>query len=308
MHSNVNQENTLAAIPDVVGDYYSTTYGGELHNTFLEFYVYNVYKPQNTEISVTKEWSNIDGSTTPPQGASVVITLYKNGTATDTTITLDGTIDTNGEKEAWVATFENLPILESGQAVTYTAAETTGYAGYTMSSTTPVADGGTITNTQDTTSVYATKEWVNVDGTATAPANGTVVYTLYRNNEPTTYTVTLDGAIDATPTGTAGYESEAWKATFINLPKTDLTTGQNYTYTVAETTPYPGYTPSTTSPVASGEKVTNTQEATNAEAKKEWKNADGTTTAPQASRWRGYIYTICRWNCNKLYSNTRWNG
>ena len=40
----MNQNNKMRSIPDVVGDYYSNTYSGNLHNTFLEFYVYNVYK------------------------------------------------------------------------------------------------------------------------------------------------------------------------------------------------------------------------------------------------------------------------
>jgi hypothetical protein len=48
-------------------------------------------------------------------------------------------------------------------------------------------------------------------------------------------------------------------------------------YTIGETTTYPGYTASTTEPVAAGGSITNTQDPTTASAFKAWKNADGTT-------------------------------
>ena len=59
LHSNVNQENTMRAIPDVVGDYYSTTSEGNLHNTFLEFYVYNVYKGGKVEFKKVDQSGNL---------------------------------------------------------------------------------------------------------------------------------------------------------------------------------------------------------------------------------------------------------
>ncbi len=171
-HSNVNQNDLLTAVPDVLGEYYyldengntvSTYYNEEtgedepLFSTFLEFYVYNVYAPDTTEISVFKEWENADGTTDAPEGASVVFTLLADGESTDYNVTLDGTADTEPtgsgaagyESTAWTAKFINLPITDpSGAEIVYTVAETRGYPGYKASPNGPVGNGGTITNSQ----------------------------------------------------------------------------------------------------------------------------------------------------------------
>ena len=100
-----------------------------------------------------------------------------------------------------------------------------------------------------------------------------MVYTLYADDTATTYKVTLDGKADTpAPTVTGGYESEAWKAMFVHLPKYKIVNGAavEIVYKVAETTTYPGYTASTTDPVASGETITNTQETVDIEVKKAW--------------------------------------
>ena len=216
-----------------------------------------------TEANATKEWENADGSTTAPEGASVVYTLYADGTAT----------------------FVNLPKskIENGEAVdiVYTIAETSGYPGYTPSTTEAVESGKEITNTQEATEANATKEWKNADGSTNAPEGAKVTYTLYADGEPTDYTVELDGKIDETvPEVSGGYESAAWKAEFVNLPKYKVVEGEAVVieYTVAETTGYPGYTASTTEPVVSGKTITNTQETTEAVVTKIWddkNNQDG---------------------------------
>ena len=251
-----------------------------------------------TTADATKAWKNADGTTEAPEGATVEFTLYADGTATSYKVTLDGTTDetvptvTGGyESEAWTATFVNLPKYQAGTdtAIVYTVAETTGYTGYTASTTEAVASGETITNTQEPTTALATKTWKNADGSTTAPASGSVVFTLYADGEATKYTVTLDGTPDAVPEVTGGYESAAWTARFSHLPKTNSVTGKDITYTIAETTTYPGYTASTDKPVANGESITNTQDPTTANATKEWKNADGTTTAPEGAT---VVYTL----------------
>ena len=244
-----------------------------------------------TEIYAEKLWKNADGSETAPDGATVVFTLYSDGNATNYTVTLDGTVDTaptgagGYESEAWKATFVHLPKYQQGTTteIVYTIAETTGYPGYTASTTEPVGAGSKITNTQDTTSVNALKSWVNADGTTDAPQGGQVTYTLYADGEAIAYTVVLDGTADSAPEATGGYESEAWKAEFINLPKYQQGTTTEIVYTIAETVKYPGYTASTEEDVASGETITNTQEAIEVNAVKAWKNADGTTDAPEGA-------------------------
>ena len=117
------------------------------------------------------------------------------------------------------------------------------------------------------------------------------MYTLYADGKATEYKVTLDGTADTKPTTAGGYESEAWKATFVNLPKSKIVDGEkvDIVYTIAETTGYGEYEASTEDPVASGGTITNSQEATTADATKAWKNADGTTTAPQGAT---VVYTL----------------
>ncbi len=109
----------------------------------------------STEVSAAKAWKNADNSTTAPTDASVIFTLYANGYPTEYTVTLDGIVDTRPtdaggyESSSWTAKFVNLPKLnESGQAITYTIAETTTYSDYTVSPSTPVSDQGTITNSK----------------------------------------------------------------------------------------------------------------------------------------------------------------
>lgn len=248
-----------------------------------------------TEVSAKKEWQNADGTATAPAGASVVYKLYADGEATNYTVTLDGAADEEPteiggyESEGWTATFVNQPKYKvvNGEKVeiVYTIGETTTYPGYTASTTEPVAAGGSITNTQDPTTASAFKAWKNADGTTNAPEGGQVTFTLYADGTATSYIVTLDGTADTVPTGTAGYENEAWKAMFQNLPKYKVVNGEAVAivYTIAETTTYPGYTPSTTDPVASGETITNTQGSTETFAVKAWKNADGSETAPEGA-------------------------
>ena len=122
---------------------------------------------------------------------------------------------------------------------------------------------------------------MNADGSTTAPSGASVEFTLYADGAATGYSVELDGrASTSEPTEAGGYESTAWTATFVNLPKyqTDGTT--EIVYTVVETTGYAGYTMSG-SPASNGGTITNTQDkAGDVSATKAWVNADGTTTAP----------------------------
>ena len=239
---------------------------------------------ETTEADATKAWKNADGTTTAPEGAKVTFTLYADGTATDKTVELDGTAEdtaptvTGGyESEAWKASFVNLPKYQADGTteIEYTIKETTTYAGYTADPTDAVASGGTITNTQETTEADATKAWKNADGTTTAPEGAKVTFTLYADGTATDKTVELDGtAEDTAPTVTGGYESEAWTAKFVNLPKYQTGTTTEIVYTVAESVIYPGYTASTTDPVADGETITNTQETTTVTVSKVWKDGN----------------------------------
>ena len=71
-----------------------------------------------------KSWVNADNTTTAPEGAEVVFTLYAGGEATDKTATLNAA---NG----WTATFSNLPKYVTGTTteIDYTVVETGTYPG-----------------------------------------------------------------------------------------------------------------------------------------------------------------------------------
>ncbi len=120
-------------------------------------------------------------------------------------------------------------------------------------------------NDQQTTEISAYKMWEDTVGNTETNVTGrSVVFTLYANGYPAetsiiaNNTVTLDGVAETNDsTAAAGYESEPWKATFVNLPVKD---GEDdITYTIAETKGYPGYSISPTTPVSNDGSITNTE-------------------------------------------------
>ena len=236
---------------------------GEWHN------IYRSVKKLRTEVSVSKKWEP-----SVPDKAEVDFTLYRNEKPTGKVITLDGTVDDNGETEPWKATFSNLPKCDTnGKDYNYTVRETDvrnadGFA----ASVSEANNGGTITNKkQATIDVSVSKEW-----DPTAPDKAEVEFTLYCNGDSTGKTITLDGTPDNNG------ETEAWKATFSNLPKCDAD-GQEYSYTVKETAVKnaDGYTISGEE-VENGGTITNTTDTSSAIIIRGTKTlANGTMTAGQ---------------------------
>ena len=159
-------------------------------------------KITNTEkekvtVDAVKAWSNADGTTTPPEGATVVFELYRDGEATGKIVTLNGKIDvatqsevTNTqtyelnadaltakayESEAWKALWTDLvKYKEDGETeYVYTVREVTGYPGYSASPDS-VSSGETITNTEITTSLNIVKTDVNDSSIKLADAQFTI--------------------------------------------------------------------------------------------------------------------------------------
>lgn len=130
-------------------------------------------------VSATKAWLNPDGSTNPPAGASVVFTLYADGSRTDRSVTLNGVRDKNGETSPWVATFDDLDIYQTDGTteIVYTIVETTQYAGYSPNQSS-VSGGGTITNSA--TKLGGTKIWDEDPEGTTHNYQNEVLLTLYR--------------------------------------------------------------------------------------------------------------------------------
>ena len=142
------------------------------------------------DVTAVKAWENADGTTDAPDGAKVTFTLYADGTATDSTVELDGTADNTGESEAWTASFTGLPKYKvtEGAAVeiVYTIGETQTWEGYELVTTDPVASGGTITNKQSTKWIKFVK--TDTDGAALPGAEFTF--------DPGTGEVTLTSGSD----------------------------------------------------------------------------------------------------------------
>ena len=191
-------------------------------------------------VSAEKEWENADETTDAPANAKVTFKLYADGVETDKTVELDGTVDNNGEATAWKATFSNLQKykVENGQAVeiVYTVGETEVYPnGYTATPATPVSDGGTIKNTQDTTTVTAEKTW----GAAGNYLNAArIVVDLVKevvrtvDGEEVKERSTVESDVEITPDGQGN-----WSYTFRNLPEV-TEDGIAIVYKVVETAVY----------------------------------------------------------------------
>ena len=252
--------STPATIEDNVAE-------GTIDQSNTDYSVTYTNKYEETDITVTKEWvddSNQAGIRPTVADFADCITLLQNGKKAIKDSTTDPATEyepviTDNEDDTYTIEYTELPKYINGEAAVYTVDETTVPVGYTVS-TTPVEAGGTITNTCSLTSVTVDKVWMNAGETVITPPQGaSVVFTLY-NGDTATSTVTLDGTADTKPTGTTpvGYESKAWTAKFINLPKKDAE-GKTIEYTVKETTVPAGFTVSPTDPVEDGETIYNIQ-------------------------------------------------
>lgn len=197
-----------------------------------------------TSVTVSKKWSNADGSTAAPKGSSVTFTIYDkaNQSKAVKSITLNGAANHEGEGQPWVATFTGLPMYnEDNETIEYIVKETAGYAGYDTSYGEGMAyavGGGVITNKQKEVEITVSKAWKDADGNSIqAPDGATATFTLYEGNSATIRYIVLDG----TPDNNGEYT--AWTATFKNLPQYQENGQTTLYYAVQETGIWEGYTP-----------------------------------------------------------------
>ena len=198
-------------VPD---GYTSSGEGTEINN----YTITNTHTPEITEITAKKQWNdNNDQDGLRPE--SVEFELYKNNIATGTKKTLT--------EDTWTVTFDNLPVYENGQKITYTVKEVSEPEGYTASGEGTEENGYTITNTHtsELTEITAQKQWNdNNDQDGLRPES--VEFELYKNNTATGTKKTLTG--------------DTWTVTFDNLPVYE--NGEKITYTVKEVSEPEGYT------------------------------------------------------------------
>ncbi len=174
--SDENQEHFFS-IPEVLGDYKDVN-SIDRYNGFLEFYVYNVYEPEPTDIKVEKVWEYQDGSPADaPSGAVVTATLgrYKLIDDPDNPVTGDLVIrQTVLGNDEGISAFEATYKVKQGDTVVRTAK----YNSQTGGAVITGLPGGTYT-----VEISSSAEGYDVTDT---PASNTVVivngHTIANNN------------------------------------------------------------------------------------------------------------------------------
>ena len=225
---------TYTVTENKVNDYTTTINGFDITNT---------HEIEKTSVTVNKVWNDSDNQ--DGMRYEVIAELYKNGTATGTTVRLN-------ENNNYSATINDLDKYENGNVINYTFVETNVENGYSVS----YSDNGlTITNTRtpEVTSINGTKTWDdnnNQDG-----------------KRPTEITINLY-ANGAKVSETTTNASKNWKYEFTNLPV--YKNGNKITYTVNEND-VPGYTTT-----VNGFDITNkyTPEKTSVTVNKVWNDSD----------------------------------
>lgn len=142
--------------------------------SYDKFNLFNTHDINKLSVSVRKAWDdneNQDGI----RPESVTVRLYKNGTATDKTLTLS-------DKNGWQASFTDLFEKENGVNIDYTVQEENVPSGYTASVKKDDSGIFVITNshTPALTSVFVTKSW-NDDNNRDGMRPDNIFVTLYGN-------------------------------------------------------------------------------------------------------------------------------
>ena len=245
-----NGEKITYTVKEVnVPDGYTVSGDGTEANNYT---ITNTHTPEVTEITAKKQWNdnnNQDGV----RPENVEFELYKNNTATGNRKTLTG--------DTWAVTFENLPVYENGQKITYTVKEVSEPEGYTASGDGTEENGYTITNTHTPglTSVSVNKVW-NDNNNQDGIRPGEIVVELLKNEQETGNTVTLN-------------EGNNWADTFDNLPVYEE--GEKITYTIKEFT-VSGYAVNITQNSENNFTITNTHTpgTTSVTVNKVWDDKD----------------------------------
>ncbi|MDY4041276.1 MAG: Cna B-type domain-containing protein, partial [Collinsella sp.] len=204
--------------------------------------------PAKRTVTVQKVWSGIPAEKAP----EVTVRLYKNGEATDQTLTLN---NSNG----WTGKFTGLPVVDditAEKANEYTVAEEGAANGtvaldgkdYTVSVSGDRAF--TITNTlvNPKVSVPVSKAWADGDNQDGIRPDSVTVR-LLANGEPATDAAGSERTLALTSEG-------GWSGSFADLPTYDAD-GDAIAYTVDEPNAPEGYTAAVTGTAAGGFTVTN---------------------------------------------------
>ena len=242
---------TYSVVEDPVTDYtaeYTTSKNGD--NFVIE--VKNTHEVEKVSVPVSKVWSDAnDQDGIRPE--AVEVTLFAGNDAKETVILHEG--------NNWRHTFTNLEKHQAKTAeiasanvadVVYTVKETGHYDKYDPDAQNNArtdgvpedyavnVEGNVITNTHtpETIKITAEKKWEEEDGwTVDRPES--ITLHLLANGVHTEKSIVLNGTQDSDPEQTDANETEAWFATWTNLPK--FAEGKEINYTVYESEVGNGY-------------------------------------------------------------------
>ncbi len=157
----VHSANGNSAVPEVLGPY-----GTGLENTFLEFFIYNIYEEALTDLELTKTWvdnNNQDGYRLTAEQYKAKLHLLADGVDVTTTYAdnIEVTDNTDG---TYTVTVSGIPQYSAGVEITYTMTEDA-IAEYTPNTTDPQGNNGgwTNTHTPEETELTLTKTWVDAN-------------------------------------------------------------------------------------------------------------------------------------------------
>lgn len=224
----VNDKNgnpIVYSIQEEAGKNYTSSVRGDMENGFV---VTNI-NTEKRDIAVSKVWIG-------PKQDSVQVTLIKDGTPTDQTLTLQ-------EANEWKSSFEDLIKYDptDGHKIVYTVQENE-ISDYSLQMTGDMDNGFVLTNTNtETLSIPVTKSWIG-------PVQSQAQITLVKDGALTEQTLTLN-------------QENGWKASFDNLAKYDATDGHKIEYTIQEA-PVENYSSKITGSMEDGFTVTNTNTET----------------------------------------------
>lgn len=232
---NDKNGNPIAySIQEDAGKNYSSSIRGDMESGFV---ITNT-NTEKRDVSVSKTWIG-------PKQDSVQVTLIKDGTPTDQTLTLQ-------EANEWKSSFEDLIKYDptDGHEIVYTVQENE-ISDYSLQMTGDMDNGFVLTNTNtETLSIPVTKSWIG-------PAQAKAIFTLYQDGKKTNQTLVLS-------------KQDQWQGSFTDLAKYDHNDGHAYVYTIEETQ-LPDYDSKVEGNMKDGFTVTNTNtEAVNVPVEKKW--------------------------------------
>ena len=194
------------SIPDVVGTYRDID-GIDRHNGFLEFYVYNVYEPEDIDITVEKVWVQENGrQATPPEEGKVTVTLERYHLVEDEAHPVTGSLKINQTVNGLLQnrSFEATYLVKKGDTVIKTGSFSAIGNGDTITGSTQIngLPGGNYTveiisaaDNLDVTNEPASTTVTVVNGKTTI-AEADFTTTCTAKTTPQTVTINVTNSID----------------------------------------------------------------------------------------------------------------